>query len=344
MLRKPAVRPGLSREAADPGTSPDRLRELASVGDLKLDRALARNPSSPHDVLDRLSHHRERPIRRSVAENPAAPPWVLKRLGAQFPEELLRNPVLDWLLIEQPDFFSDIPEQTLGAIAKRETCTPEMIRNLVRGGHGKKLLRSIAQNERTPCDVLEEVIALNRDQVGVRFSMPEADVPAVIAGLKLHCNVQPAIDSNAAETALWKAVCGRFFEYDFDDLSSAEARLLQNSSAPEWVKNDVISLSLVRGSKTKTLNRFQVPVPILEALACADDIGGFDPFLGRRGLRLLSVIRKTDHCPSWIARAKDSGQARRAVLENSEKSFFGLEEIAETGSVDVPPDLSSTKV
>lgn len=332
MQKKPVVLPALSREAADPGTSPARLRELASGGDVKLERILARNPSSPHDVLDRLSHHRERSIRRSVAENPAAPSEVLKRLGSQFPEELLRNPALDWLLIEQPDFFSDIPEQTLGAIAKRDTCTPEMIRNLVRGGHGKQLLRSIAQNERTPRNVLEEVIALNREQVWARFGVPVQDVSEVISGLQQHCSLRPAIDPSAAETVFWKAVCGRFFEDDLDEVSPAEARLLLKSGAPEWLKSDIISLSLVYGSRTKALNRFRVPVPILEVLACADDIGGFDPFRGKAERRLLSLIRKADNCPPWIARAKDSDQARRAVLENSEKSRIGLEEIAETAS------------
>ena len=56
-----------------------------------------------------------------------APASALMRIGAQFPKQLLENPVPDAMAIENPDLFSEIPEATLTSIAKRESCPAEML-------------------------------------------------------------------------------------------------------------------------------------------------------------------------------------------------------------------------
>lgn len=95
--------------AADPATSPDRLRELASDASPKIRRAVSWNPSTPTEVLGVLVQDAKWGVRFAVAENPtpgaveiavgAADPDVRGRasqrgdLDAPTTQRLVRDPV-----------------------------------------------------------------------------------------------------------------------------------------------------------------------------------------------------------------------------------------------------------
>lgn len=72
----------LEKEALNPNTSGNRLRELSKS-------------------LDRV-------IRQAVAQNPNTPPDILVRLFNRFPLQVLHNPVLNLILLERPNFFEEI--------------------------------------------------------------------------------------------------------------------------------------------------------------------------------------------------------------------------------------------
>lgn len=63
--------------AASPDTSPEQLRELAAISSKSISFRVAANPNTPIDVL-----------------------W---KLGTKFPKQLLENPVLPLLLLENPN-------------------------------------------------------------------------------------------------------------------------------------------------------------------------------------------------------------------------------------------------
>ncbi len=73
------------REASDPSTAPERLRELGKAPVTDAARAVASNPNAPLDVLLRLSSF--------------------------YAPEFMRNPVLPLLLLEAPDLGLRIPDQ-----------------------------------------------------------------------------------------------------------------------------------------------------------------------------------------------------------------------------------------
>ena len=72
----------LEKEALNPNTSANRLRELSKS-------------------LDQV-------IRQAVAQNPNTPPDILIRLFDKFPVQVLHNPVLNFILLENPNFFEEI--------------------------------------------------------------------------------------------------------------------------------------------------------------------------------------------------------------------------------------------
>jgi hypothetical protein len=146
----------LLQEALGTGTSSERLRHLLNQTPL-INAQLAKNPATPPDVLKILSSSNSNSIRESVAENPNTPLKVLFHLGAQYPKQLLRNPALPLILLENPNTFTEIPSRTLLKLIEQ----PEAPRPLLewaatlQGEPGVR--RKVAANPNTPSDTLERL-------------------------------------------------------------------------------------------------------------------------------------------------------------------------------------------
>ena len=125
--------PRPSQEALSESTPVDRLRALAHQ-DVKLARLVAANVMAPPDLLDELGHSADDATRKAVTGNPNAGMPTLFRIGSQFPEQLLCNPVLDLLLLENPNLLAAIPKGTLRRMLKRETVSPGFLRWAVEQG------------------------------------------------------------------------------------------------------------------------------------------------------------------------------------------------------------------
>ncbi|BAZ11016.1 hypothetical protein NIES4071_28400 [Calothrix sp. NIES-4071] len=63
------------------------------------ERELAQNSETPSSVLRELASSSDVEIRASVAKNPNTATDVLMELGADFPKELLENPIFSLLLL-----------------------------------------------------------------------------------------------------------------------------------------------------------------------------------------------------------------------------------------------------
>lgn len=108
-------------EAADPSTTPERLTELADQS-VELARVVAKNPSTPEQLLIKLSRSHDVSIRRFLAGNPSTPLDVLHSVGKKFPKELLKNPALDLLLLENPNLLREFPSSILSTLLKQDDC------------------------------------------------------------------------------------------------------------------------------------------------------------------------------------------------------------------------------
>jgi predicted DNA-binding WGR domain protein len=161
--------------AQDPEATPESLLLLFGKDDAT-NRLLAKHPKACSKLLDKLSHCSDKATREAVAENPNTPSKTLQKLGAQFPAQLLNNPALDWMVLENPSLFSEIPEETLAAIAKREDCSPGLLGHLARAGHGKGLLMSLLQNGSTPQAAIRYLMKTKPQNLAERYEVPEDSI------------------------------------------------------------------------------------------------------------------------------------------------------------------------
>lgn len=98
-------------EAKNIATPPERLIELVGIS-TELARAVAANPNAPSKLLEKLSKFDDLEIRQNVTLNPNTATNILFKLGKDFPQELLNNPILTLLLLENPNFIENIPTDT----------------------------------------------------------------------------------------------------------------------------------------------------------------------------------------------------------------------------------------
>jgi len=169
----------------DPEATPESLMVLLDKDDAT-NRVLAKHPRASSKLLEKLSHSSDKVTRQAVAGNPNAPSKVLQKLGAQFPSQLLNNPALDWMVLENPGMFSEIPEETLTAIAKREDCSPEMLGYLARAGHGKGLLMSLLQNGGTPLAAVTYLKDTPEEVLADRYDTSQDSVREIIKLVPMH--------------------------------------------------------------------------------------------------------------------------------------------------------------
>ena len=108
----------LEEEAESETTSQERLKELATLND-DLAQIVASNVATPPELLKELAKHESKVVRKAVTSNPNTPTETLLKLGERFPQELLDNPILELLVLEDLKFLEKIPEHTLNTLIQQ---------------------------------------------------------------------------------------------------------------------------------------------------------------------------------------------------------------------------------
>ncbi|MEW6494584.1 MAG: hypothetical protein AB1589_19005 [Cyanobacteriota bacterium] len=146
----------LQLEAGNEQTSSDRLTELAGIS-TDLARRVALNSNAPPKLLQELSQSYDTIIRQNVTANPNTPREVLLDLCAEFPEQLLGNPVFFLLFLENPNLIDEIPLATLKRLLMQETVPVSFLEWGVNKLDQEAQL-TLAMNARTPKTVLEKML------------------------------------------------------------------------------------------------------------------------------------------------------------------------------------------
>ncbi|MCL6526889.1 MAG: hypothetical protein K6T57_08390 [Thermaceae bacterium] len=203
--------PDTLREAQDPRCKPERLRRLASLTE---------------------------EVRRAVAANPNTPAEVLVRLAVRYPQEVLQNPVLDLLLLVNPNWLAEIPAFARNRLLAQPSVPVGFLR-WAAGNGDLAALQSLAQNPSTPPELLEPLLT--------------SPLPGVAEAARLHLSLETC----PYETALW------WLEADADPLQLRQLALV--GLIPGWLMP-----RLVR-EPDPTLREYlaasgQTPPELLEAL------------------------------------------------------------------------------
>ncbi|WP_052334310.1 HEAT repeat domain-containing protein [Kamptonema formosum] len=197
MEAKPPQFLSLQQEAANEKTSGDRLEKLAKNSP-SLGRLVASNPSAPPALLQKLAGTGDAPTRKNVAANPNTPAEVLLQLGAEFPEELLNNPVFSLLLLENPHVAEQMPSATIASLVKREPVPLFVWEAAAKRNELKEILLEVANNPKTPLAILEK--------------LAKSASGAVQQAAQLHVNLAGEM-TERWEPAARKEICKIYF-YD----------------------------------------------------------------------------------------------------------------------------------
>lgn len=166
---------------------------------------VAAEPSTDPELLRELALSTDQQTRQSVAGNPNTPVDVLLRLGAEFPSQLLDNPVFPLLLLENLNLVAEIPLPTLRSILKQENVPVSILDKLADKSDYKVQLLALAKNPKN------EKVALNRmNQISDSYIVESARLHINLAGelteasdQKIKEVIQAAISSD-----------GNVFAYD----------------------------------------------------------------------------------------------------------------------------------
>lgn len=170
--RKTTMNPTLQQQAADETTPPNRLKELAFLS-TELARLVANNSSTPSELLEELANSSDATTRKHTAVNPNTPAEVLIELGAEFPDQVVENPVFSLLLLEDPNLFNQIPLTTLRGILKHEDA-PVYFLERVADKQDLEVQLALVMNAKTPKHILEKLTQSKNSQVA--------------EAAELHCN------------------------------------------------------------------------------------------------------------------------------------------------------------
>lgn len=315
------------QEACAPEAKPERLAILAQSDDPVVQRAVAKNPVTPPDALEKLSHSSDKVIRKAVAGNPNSPPSTLTRLGAQFPLELLRNPALDWLLLENPAILSEMPDETQGAIAKREDCTPEMLAHLGRSGRGRSLLLALMQNSKTPPATIRQLYESDTADLAIQFEMPEGSVRSIQPVAALHVGMMPEPTAEKAFELFWREISG------ISCLAKPEWLLFQAASIPEDIKLETLAWGVFStwldssyasyGDDSKNFPPLKddFPPTFIEVLAVT-----------AKNKRQLTALGKLANAPQWIRGATTPEEVIKAISNHARESRLELDRLLQLNS------------
>ena len=113
-------------------TSPisENLRQLAGES-IESARLAAQNENADAELLEELASSKDKIVRQGVASNANTPVEILLKLGAEFPQELLDNPVFFLLILENPNLDEEMPLDTIHSLVKLETVPESILKKVV---------------------------------------------------------------------------------------------------------------------------------------------------------------------------------------------------------------------
>ena len=317
------------QEASSVDTATDRLRELAD--DPKLARLVAANPSASAELLLELSRREEKAVRKACTSHANTPVEALLKLGAQFPEQLLENPVFDLLLLDHSGLFEELPTSTLNSLLKRDQVPVGLIRWAWKH-RGESTLHSLLLNPNTPADVVQELCQSKDPEVRIAAALHcSSELPGwaqtTRGSLDLEQQQQLQDQLVFSSTDKWKAIVEQLLAVGDQELRERCISLMAAEEAKAVAENEETPaevLTLLAKDEDRWVRRAvaeneQAPAEAL-ALLAKDQSWHVRREVGRRSDTPAEVL-------TLLAKDPDE-EVRSAVAENSKTPAEALTLIA----------------
>jgi hypothetical protein len=136
----------IARMLEDPELDSCTLESFA-FRSFNLNRRIALHPSASPELLAKLAQSPDKLTRRNVAMNPQVPTDVLILLAPTFAGEFFRNPVFDFLMLENPNLLFSLPVGVLKNILKREDCPSSFLNWAVKHGDKSHQLAVVSRKD-----------------------------------------------------------------------------------------------------------------------------------------------------------------------------------------------------
>ncbi len=140
----------------EPNTTTTNMASLPPNG-LHIDRTLASDPRTPTERLTAFVRHRDRDVRARTAANPNTPTQTLDTLARHFPHQVAKNPILDWLLLENANWLEELSEVSRARLLAAPNVPVGLLWWATRNGTRTDQL-AVAQNPSSPIDLLEALV------------------------------------------------------------------------------------------------------------------------------------------------------------------------------------------
>ena len=108
----------------------ENLRQLAAES-IESARLAAHNENADAELLEELASSKDKIVRQGVASNANTPVEILLKLGAEFPQELLDNPVFFRLILENPNLDEEMPTKTIHSLVELKTVPESILKKVV---------------------------------------------------------------------------------------------------------------------------------------------------------------------------------------------------------------------
>lgn len=210
------------QEASSDTTPQNRLEELAYTS-IALGRVVAANIYAPPELLAELSSRADYETCKALASNPNTPTNILFELGAEFPEELLENPVFSLLLLENPNLLQDLPEPTLASLLKLEV-VPDSFLKWAITSRCPGIMFAVAMNPKVCREDLQKLITT------AESAWRTATVPTVA---KMHVNWSTEMTSRGDEVAFSIVQKRQFIKDYIEHNEFLESKLWQLGVIPD---------------------------------------------------------------------------------------------------------------
>ena len=309
----------LTREARQRATAPERLRELAEHAETH--RTLARNPSTPPDVLRRLVDSPHRQVVLGVASNKSTSDDLLVELASTADDRLGRA------LAQRPDLPEDACAELAAsphysvqwAVVRRKELSGKVVEVLA-GRSENSLLRKLVAHASTPASTLA-ALADDPDPTWALDVLRHASIaPSTVAALREHAD--PAVRAAADAVSTQQADDGDgVVEPDSStaDPSTAEGSAPSNRTQAGWRQ-------LIRSADHRDR---ALAVKELETLTLAEsELASLDVcWLVRQAL-----ARRTDTDPAALRRlaGDPTVEVRLGVAHHSATPADALQQLVDT--------------